>query len=107
MEESTFTTFLLAGTFFVSVFLHNFMSGLVGIEEALFFFLALVSAFMFPLSIFYNVYTYVARKEPRDIWKLGYLGLIGILGILESGGRYSFTFFYAFFGLFAFFGLKK
>jgi hypothetical protein len=107
VEKQTLATYALVVTFFVSVLLHNLIYGLFGFGEILFFLLSLLSAFLFPFSIVYNVFTYVTRKKPKDLWKLGFLGLIGLLGLIQNRGRYSFTFFYSFFGLFAFFGLKK
>lgn len=107
MEQQTLVTYIFAGTFFAATILHNFMFGLFGFEEAFFFFMAIISAFLFPLSIVYNVFTYMTKRKPRDVWKLGFLGLIGLLGLIPAEGLYPFTFFYGFFGLFAFFGLKK
>jgi uncharacterized BrkB/YihY/UPF0761 family membrane protein len=50
-------SFVILGLLFfclpVFIILHNLISGLLGIEEPLFFLLSLLSAFALPLAIFY------------------------------------------------------
>jgi len=72
MEKHLKYSFITLGALFlllpVFIVLHNFVSGLLRIEEPLFFFLALFSAFAIPLAVFYVILAgiiTVLKKIPR------------------------------------------
>jgi uncharacterized BrkB/YihY/UPF0761 family membrane protein len=72
MEKHLKYSFITLGLLFlllpVSIVLHNFVSGLLGIEEPIFFFLALFSAFAIPLAFIYVILAgiiTVFKKIPR------------------------------------------
>lgn len=94
-------TYLLLAISFISFILHNAIYAIFRAEEAVFFLLTLASFGLFVVSIIANLIKYIIKKEPEDIWKLGWLGLIGLLGLVEGAE------FFGFFGFFAFLGFKK
>jgi len=59
MEKHLKYSFITLGLLFVSlpifIVLHNYVSGILRIEEPLFFFLALFSAFAIPLALIYVI----------------------------------------------------
>ena len=79
--------------------LHNAIYAIFKAEEAVFFILTLISFFLFMLSIVLNLFRYITKKEPKDIWKLGFLGLLGLLGLVANPSLFGFFGFYAFFGM--------
>jgi hypothetical protein len=103
MEKQTKLSYQLVAAFFILAVLHNLVYGLLGMEEPFFFTLSLLSFLGFILSLFYNIFTYLKKGIPQDIWKLGWLGLLGLVGLLPRFGSE----FYGLYGFFAFFGLKK
>lgn len=103
MEKQTKLPFIFIISTIISSILHNFIYGLFGIEEPVFFFLTLVLLSAFIISTVYNVFTYIRYGKPKDIWKLGWLGLFGLIGLIPTFGPGL----YAFFGFYAFFGLKR
>lgn len=102
MEKQTKTTFYLLGSAVFAVLFHNLIYELFGVEEPVFFSLALLLALVFVVSVAADVYSYLNKGKPKDIWKLGWLGLLGLFGAIT--GNLAFTAFYVFF---AFFGFKK
>jgi len=100
MEKQTKITYVLFGLSILSVILHNAISAYFKIEEPVFFILTLVFVLGFAISVIYNLINYVRKGEPRDLWKLGWIGLFGLLGLVGSVGLYGF------FGFFGFFGAK-
>lgn len=103
MEKQTKISYWLLAGFFVFSILHNFVYGLVGIEEPVFFSLSLLLFLTFIFSIFYNIFTYIKKGTPEDLWKLGWFGLLGLIGFLPRFGPG----FYGLYGFFGFFGLRK
>jgi len=103
VEKQTKTSYFLLAVAVASSILHNLIYGLFGVEEPVFFALALLLFFAFLASIIYNLYTYKKRGEPKDLWKLGWLGLLGWLGFFSRFGPRL----YGFYGFFGFFGLKR
>jgi len=103
MTKSTILSYLLFGLFIVSVFLHNAIYALFLIEEPVFFILSLFLFFIFLVLVFYNVTTYATTGKPKDLWKLGWIGLFGLIALVPG---FSYGLF-GFFGFFAFFGTKK
>lgn len=103
MEKQTRITYLLLGLAVLLSVLHNLVYALFGVEEPVFFSLTLLSFLGFLVSIGYNIFTYIRRGKPKDLWKVGWLGLLGLVGLLPNFG----SGFYGLYGFFAFFGLKK
>lgn len=87
----------------ISAVLHNAVYGLFGFEEPVFFSLTLLLFLAFVVSIGFNIFTYIRKGKPKDLWKLGWLGLLGLIGFLPNFGPG----FYGLYGFFAFFGLRK
>ena len=56
------------------------------LEVGLFLLATIVAPLGFFGSLIYNTYTYFTKKQPKDIWKLGFLGIIGILLFFMFGG---------------------
>ncbi|MFA5355301.1 MAG: hypothetical protein WC302_00985 [Candidatus Paceibacterota bacterium] len=94
-------TYLLFALSFISMILHNAVYAIFKAEDAVFFILTFVFFFLFIVFIVWNTIRYIIKREPQDIWKLGWLGLIGLIGLTSEFG------FFGFFGFFAFFGLRK
>lgn len=95
--------YLLFGSAIAAIILHNVIYGFFKIEEPVFFTLGLGLAFGFFASVFYYTFTYLKRKEPADLWKLGWIGLFGLLGLIPGFNVGLF----GFFGFFGYFGMKK
>ena len=93
--------YILVGLSVFSVILHNAIYGIFKIEEPVFFILTFVFAIFFVASVIYNTISYFRKREPKDLWKLGFLGLLGLLGLVATPG------FYGFFGFFGFFGARS
>jgi len=93
--------YLLFFLVLISIFFHNFLSGFFEFEEIVFFILTFVFFVLMVISLFYNAVTYFRKGEPKDIWKIGFLGLFCFLGPIINPG------FYGFFGFFGFLGAKK
>lgn len=102
INVSTILSFYLFSIGIFSVVIHNAIYGIFGVEEPMFFLLALFSILGFIASVVYNLVTYLSNGKPEDIWKLGWLGLFGLIGIVPQFGPG----FYGFFGFFGFFGFK-
>lgn len=103
MEKQTKLSYWLIVSSIICATLHNLTYGLLGIEEPIFFLLTLLFFFAFIVSVVYNIFTYIKEGEPKDLWKLGWLGLFGPLGFIPRFGAS----FYGLYGFFAFFGLEK
>lgn len=101
MEKQTKITYILFGSAILSIILYNAIYGIFKIEEPVFFILALVFLLLFVISVIYNTISYIKKDEPKDLWKLGWIGLFGLLGLVGSPGLYGF------FGFFGFFGAKR
>jgi len=92
--------YLLFGLSILCAILHNFLS--VSFEnESVFFILTFIFLLFFVISVIYNTISYFKRGEPRDLWKVGFLGLFGIIGLITNSG------FYGLFGLLGFFGARS
>ena len=64
-----------------SAILHNVIYAIFKFEEPVFFCLTFLLVIGFLGTVGYNIYTYLKKGEPKDLWKLGFLGFIGFLGI--------------------------
>jgi len=95
-------TYLLFGLAIASVILHNAFYGIFNKEEPVFFILAIGLFFAFVISVIYNTISYLRKREPKDLWKLGWLGLFGLSGLMP-GFNYGL---FGFFGFFGFFGAR-
>jgi len=92
--------YLLFGLSIISAVLHNFLS--VSFEnESVFFILTFIFLLSFVISVIYSTLSYFKRGEPKNLWKIGFLGLFGVIGLISSPG------FYGLFGLLGFFGAKS
>ena len=100
IEKETLLPFWLFGATLASVFIHNGINAVFGIEEAVFFFVSLILILAFWVAVVYAVVLYLNRGKPKDIWKLGWLGALGVLSIFAPP-------MIVFYGFFAFFGVKK
>ncbi len=100
IEKETFLPFWLISTAIISVIIHNFFYALTGKEELTFFLLAIILIAAFCVSVIYNIITFLNKGEPKDIWKMGWLGILGVLAIFIPA-------MITFYGFFALFGLKK
>jgi len=98
MEKQTKITYLLLGLTILFIILHNAFSAFFSMEEPISFILALVLALGFAISVIYNLINYARKGEPKDLWKLGWIGLFGLLGLVGSAGLYGFFGFLGFFG---------
>lgn len=103
MEKQTKISFRLLGLAVVLAILHNAVYGFFGVEEPVFFSLALLLFLAFLVSLGFNIFTYIRKGKPKDLWKLGWLGLLGLVGFLPNFGPG----FYGLYGFFALFGLRK
>lgn len=52
--------------------------------------------------LIYNTMEFIITKEPTDLWKVGFWGLLGLIGLIPGLSG-----FLGFFGLFAFFGTRE
>lgn len=100
MTKQIKITYVLFGLSILSVILHNAISAYFKIEEPVFFVLIFVFLLSFVISVIYSTISYIKKGEPKDLWKLGWIGVFGLLGLVGSAGLYGF------FGFFGFFGAK-
>lgn len=100
MEKQTKITYVLFGLTILSAILHNAIFWFLKMEEPVFFVLTLVFGLGFALSVVYDVVLVLRKREPKDLWKLGFLGLFGLLGLVPR-------FDIGFFGFFGFLGAKR
>ncbi len=103
MTKSVILSYLLFGLSIVSGFVHNAIYGLFLVEEPVFFMLNLIFFLAFLISVFYNIVIYMKTGKPKDLWKLGWIGLFGLIALVPG---FSYGLF-GFFGFFGFFGAKK
>lgn len=87
----------------ISALVHNLIFVLIGKEEWFFFGLAILSFIAFFIFLFYSLMEFIITKEPKDLWKVGFLGLFGLIGLIPG---FSPAFF-GFFGLFGLFGTRE
>jgi len=66
--------------FGVGVVIHNLVSGWLGVEEGVFFLVAMGCLVAFGVSVVLVAWRYWRKREPKDIWKLWGVGLLGLLG---------------------------
>ncbi|MEK7203007.1 MAG: hypothetical protein AAB653_01700 [Patescibacteria group bacterium] len=107
MEKSIKITYILFLATFIGVITHNLVSGVLGMEDFLFFIISMMLLVLFIGSVFYNLFSYLKFHKPEGIWMLGWLGFFGLLGLLAGENINSIRFFYAWFVFFGFFGFKK
>ena len=102
MEKQTKITYILFGLAAISVILHNAISAYLKTEEPVFFTLTSIFLLGFVISVIYDVILVLRKRQPKDLWKLGFLGIFGLLGLIPGFNAG----FYGFFGFFGFFGAK-
>jgi len=95
--------YLFLGLAIAAIVLHNVFYGLFKVEEPVFFTLALASISAFVLSVVWVTLGYLKTKEPKDLWKLSWLGFLGLFGLLP-GSNLGFL---GFFGFFGFLGMRR
>ena len=100
MEKQTKITYTLFGLVVLLVVVHNALYGLFKIEDPISFILVFLFTLGFAISVVQNTINYIRKGEPKDLWKLGWIGLFGLLGLAGNVGLYGF------FGFFGFFGAK-
>ena len=96
MEKQTKRTYCLFLAFIVFTLLHNFVSGLLEGEEAVFFLLAVLLFLLFMVSVVINLITFFSKEIPSDIWKLGFVGILGVSAFISWPPRLPFFFFFFF-----------
>jgi len=89
----------------LAVIVHNFFSALFGVEDIVFFFLSLACILGLIIFSLLAAYSFLLKKEPKDIWRLGWLGVILTILFLLVGINNSF--FYLFSSFFLLFFLTK
>ena len=102
MEKATKTTYILFGLAVGFSIWHNVLYGLSLVEEPVSFILSLLFLLGFIVLLVYNTISFVQKREPKDLWKLGWLGIFGLIGLLPNFKDG----FFGFFGFFAFLGAR-
>jgi len=69
----------------VSTVLHNLFFAIFGFEDGVFFILTFLALFGMIGYLLYNIYTYFVRKEPKDLWMVGFAGLVLLAFLLIVG----------------------
>lgn len=103
MSQQIKITYIFFGLAILSSILHNLIYGIFKLEEPVFFMLAILAFLAFVVAVIYNLIRYLIKGQPKDLWKLAFLGLFGLIGLIPNFGPG----FYGFFGFFGFFGAKK
>ena len=80
---------------------HNLFYAVFEAEEAVFFILTLVSFLIFLGALFTSTVTFLIDRRPRDLWKVGFLGLFGSMSVFLNFSKLV-----IFYTLFAYFGLQ-
>lgn len=103
MEKRTKLLYALFGTAVLSAILHNVVSGVLGSEEAVLFTLTLLSGAAFVVLAVASAVSSVRSGKPKDLWKVGWLGLFGFVGLIPgSSPKLCYLFV-----LFGFFGCSR
>jgi hypothetical protein len=97
VEKQTKISYILLAFYIVGTILHNLYFALTGVQEAPILVIAFLAGILFLLSLVYNVFTFMRKGKPKDLWKLGWIGFIGFLGMIPGFG-------FGFFGLYGFYG---
>ena len=87
--------YLLFGLAVLSAILHNLFYAIFKMEEGIFFILTLVFFFGFWAYLIAVVFRYLRSGQPKDIWKLGWFGLLGLYGF-SSDFNHGFAIFLVF-----------
>ena len=102
MEKGAKISYILLAIYILLGIIDNFVGIRMGVEAWLAI-LTLISFAVFLISLFLNILTYLWRRQPTDIWKLGWIGLLGLLGFIPGFG----SSFFGLYGFFGFFGFKN
>jgi len=100
IEDKTFLPFWLVGSATISAIVYSLIYAFTGYREPTLFFLIFILLASFLLAVISDIITYLNQGKPKDLWKLGWLGVLGGLSLWV----WPMVFFYVFF---AFFGLKR
>lgn len=100
IEDKTFLPFWLIGSAIIAAIIHTLIFTFTGYEEPTLFFLTFILIASFLIAVIYDITTFLNQGKPKDLWKLGWLGVLGSLSLW----LWPMVFFYVFF---AFFGLNK
>lgn len=101
MSKPVKLTYIFFAGIVLGSIIHNFGSAILGFEEPVFFFVSILSIPAFFISAIYTLIRRLVKGEPKDIWKLGFLGLLGLVTIMPNF-RPVFYIWFAFFGFFIF-----
>ena len=87
----------------LSMIMHNFIAAIFHFEDAIFFLLTFILFLAFIISIIYNLVTYILKRQPKDIWQLGWLGLFSFfffgIGFCQAGFGFLILFLFFLFKL--------
>jgi hypothetical protein len=86
---------------------HNMIYALFGVEEGLFILLSIAAFVLFQVTALKSFFGYKKTGEPKDLWKLGFLGLLGPIYVFVFHLPLGFLGFLGFFGYFSFYKKKK
>lgn len=106
MEKQIGIIYLLFGLFIIVTLLHKFVFRFGEPESFIFIF---PFAFGFTISVIQNTIRYLRKGFPKDLWKIGFLGVFGLIGLIPgfSNGFFGFIGFIGFFGAKRWSGIKK
>ena len=98
MEEKTKALFGLFALGSLSLTAHHLIEIVFRISEPILIFSGFGLLVCFVVYFIYVLIRFFSTREPRDLWKLGFLGALGLLGLAPPLGH-------GFFGLYVFFAL--
>ncbi|MBT3985190.1 hypothetical protein HOD38_00050 [archaeon] len=67
---------LLFSISIISTVLHNFFYAIFKFEDAIFFILSILCFFILIGYLIYNIYTKITKKQPKDLWIVGFVGIV-------------------------------
>jgi len=76
MSKQLWLIWLLFLVMITSVIFHNLFYAIFGFEDAVFFILSLLCFFGLIIYLDYNIYTKITKKQPKDLWLVGFVGLV-------------------------------
>lgn len=101
MSKPVRISYLLLGLAALGSIAHNLLYTLLGREEVISFIITAALLLGFLISVLVNVITYFRSRQPHDIWRLGWLGVLGVFGFVLHAPRL-----YVLFALYVFFGFR-
>ncbi len=94
--ETTITYYLIAATVLLAI-VHNVLLGAFKVKDVVFLMLGSLAFLAFLLYLVYVIIIYFKEKEPADVWKLGYIGILGLFGFFVNQNLFVFLFMFLFF----------